>query len=262
MRSVWCCTGGVAALAAIFGCVTPDQIFVKFQAPGRVSGGLYADAQTLEFHAESTAPLVADVTLQTNLLRLDTHFDYDTGQVVFDGHGSALDRETHAMLLDAVTMRALSVGADLGSFPLEEQALYAALVMWEESGGIPLTQLSLAGGPSTCITPGQSYPVSDDSAGAAVRALLGREVVTADAAECDGLCGPGCAQLTPRPMWTLHCLELDACCKATDSLDCWAPNGECKEEYQRALSDFASGVDPNGEHCPAAPETPSAVAQK
>lgn len=280
MRSVWCCTGGVAVLAVVFGCVSPDQIFVKFQAPGRLSGGLYSDGQTLEFSSTSAAPLVADVTLQTTALRFDTHFDYDAGQVTLDGHGSALDWSTHAMLLDAVTGRAESVGADLASLPLEEQALYAALVMWEQSGGITVDQLSIAidrrtrearsleaplslvgggiedkalsGGAIPCVTPGASYALFDDTTPDVAGAALLPRVLTADTAECDGLCGPGCAQLTPRPMWTLHCLELDACCKATDSPDCWAPSGECSAEYQRALGDFVRGLDPEGEYCPAA----------
>jgi hypothetical protein len=277
MRSLWCCTGGVVALAAVFGCVAPDQIFVKFQAAGRLSGGLYAEGQTLEFSANSSAPLVADVTLRTTELSFDTHFDYDAGQVVLDGHGGALDRATHAMLLDAVTGRAESVSGELSSLPLEEQALYAALVMWEESDGIPLGQRSIAVDRRTregrtldeplstpgagiedkalwrnsisCIIPGHSYAVSYDYAGTTVNG----DVVTADAAECNGLCGPGCAQLTPQPMWTLHCLELDACCQATESADCWAPGGECGDEYQRAMADFVRGLDPKGEHCPAVP---------
>jgi hypothetical protein len=293
MRSVWCCMRGMAALAVVFGCVAPDQIFVKFQAPGRLSGGLYSDGQTLEFSSTSTAPLLADVTLQTTALRFDTHFDYDNAQVTLDGHGSALDWATHAMLLDAVTGRAESVGADLASLPLEEQALYASLVMWEQSGGIAVDQLAIpierrtraapgleargleaqptlvrdgtaddarSGEAIPCVTPGASYALFDEPTTAVAGAALLPRMLTADLADCDGLCGLGCAQLTPQPMWTLHCLELDACCKATDSPDCWAPSGECSVEYQRALGDFVRGLDPKGEYCPASAEALPALA--
>ncbi|HVZ36720.1 MAG TPA: hypothetical protein VG963_30030 [Polyangiaceae bacterium] len=308
--------GGLSILCAV-GCGLPDQVFVQFQSQSRISGGFYSQGQTVEFLAENPAPLVADVKLTTDSLRFDAHFDYATGVVVLDGHGGALDQPSHALLVDAVEARALSIGADLADLPLEQKALYTALVSWEQSGGIPIDRLSIAvdrslfaareavalsapsaessarGEPSSsssfpngaeeftrtssmqtprgisalaldvaadppelsraaggdairCVSRGQSYAVSYDAGSS-----MTDEIDTVGAQDCNGSCSPGCLQLTPDPMWTIACLAYDACCRASGGDgDCWAPEGECADEYEKAMADFVRGLDPTAPHCP------------
>jgi hypothetical protein len=310
-----CCMGGLSILCAV-GCGVPDQVFVQFESQNRVSGGFYSQGQTVEFWAENPAPLVADVRLVTDSLRFDAHFDYATGVVVLDGHGGALDQPSHALLVEAVAARALSIGADLADLPLEQRALYTALVGWEQSGGIPLDRLSIPvdrsmfgapeavalsapsaqpiarGRPSPsrsfpsaaeklaettsvkrspplpfvinaapaklseqspssradairCVVRGQSYAVSYAD-GSAMTDVI--EMV--DARDCNGSCSPGCLQLSPYPMWTLACLAHDACCRASGGdAECWAPQGECADEYEHAMADFVRGLDPTAPHC-------------
>jgi hypothetical protein len=98
----------------------------------------------------------------------------------------------------------------------------------------------------TCIERGSTYAVSfDEASGTTVDFPR-----TADVEECNGKCGPGCAPLTPWSMWTLDCLEHDACCSRTDeSLVCWTPLGQCGDEYVHAETDFLRGFDPLSSHC-------------
>jgi hypothetical protein len=261
--------GGLSILCAV-GCGAPDQVFVQLQGQSRVTGGFYSQGQTVEFWAENPAPLVADVKLLTGGLRFDAHFDYTAGVVVLDGHGGALDQPLHALLADAVEARALSIGADLADLPLEQKALYTALVSWEQSGGIALDRLSIAlardtvgaraalalGAPSApeavggdavrCVSRGQSYAVSYAAGSSMID-----EIAAADTRDCNGSCSPGCLQLTPAPMWTLACLAYDTCCRASGgATDCWAPQGECAGEYAKAMADFVRGLDPDASHCP------------
>lgn len=312
-----CCMGGLSILCAV-GCGVPDQVFVQFQSQSRVSGGFYSQGQTVEFWAENPAPLVADVKLLKDGLRFDAHFDYASGMVVLDGHGGALDQASHDLLVDAVEARALSIGADLADLPLEEKALYTALVSWEQSGGIPLDRLSIAvdrrlfgareavaistpaaesavlsrpsssrsfpngaeelsetasvqmpehgssgefaldapaaapeqtkpfgGDAIRCVSRGRSYAVSYDDGSSTTD-----EIDTVDSQDCNGSCSPGCLQLSPHPMWTLACLAHDACCRASGGdANCWAPQGECADEYEQAMADLVRGLDPTAPHC-------------
>lgn len=50
-------------------------------------------------------------------------------------------------------------------------------------------------------------------------------------------------------MWTLDCLEHDACCNVTSDDSCWTPLGECGDEYDDAMGDFLRGFDPFRRHC-------------
>jgi len=150
-----------------------------------------------------------------------------------------------------------------------EQALYATLVTWQQSGGIPLgrkvyslARRDVAAQPTQpnrervvsksfeddgieCVREGTSYLASFDFDDTVVI----EQSVTAGERNCDGLCGPDCVRLTPFEMWTLDCLEHDACCGATDSPDCWAPLGQCGDEYEHAIADFLRGFDPLSRHC-------------
>ena len=67
--------------------------------------------------------------------------------------------------------------------------------------------------------------------------------------ECNGQCGPYCTQLQPWRMWTLDCLEHDACCNVTSDDSCWTPLGECGDEYDAAMGDFLKGFAPFSKHC-------------
>lgn len=232
------------------------------RGPGRSEGRFRGSERELTFATESAGAGSADVTLALAGLRFDARFDFDAGEVVLDGHDAALDRDGHAALLEASQRLATELDADA---PLEQRALYAAIVAWHESGGVRLPEKrfalrqqeprealdgslpdkSLLDDGVTCLARGETYAVSFDHGATTVL----DEPVVAGAWECNGQCGPYCTELTPWRMWTLDCLEHDQCCRATDTPDCWAPLGECGDEYEAAIADFLRGFDPFSRHC-------------
>jgi hypothetical protein len=254
---------GIAAVGAMSGCGPSGSLPLESESePGRITGSFAGGDRVLEFEARSESPGVADVALEIAELRFAAHFDYVAGEVALDGHGAALDRASHGTLLDAAAALASTLAGEPADVPLEQRALYAAIVAWQQSGGVALPEQRFvlprrpapAEGPITksllddgvgCVLRGESYLVSFDYGDITVL----DEPVTADSWECNGLCGPYCVELTPWNMWTLDCLEHDQCCRATDTPDCWAPLGECGDEYEAAIADFLRGFDPFGSHC-------------
>jgi hypothetical protein len=225
---------------------------------GRFVGGDGADPLTLEFASTRSTPLSGEVEIVVGSLDYTLRYDYGiTRQIVADGQGAALDRPTQRLVLDALDAVTQRFGPNDPGLPLHEQMLFAGLALLEESGGMPLARLrfplgtdetekSLGNDGITCIERGDAYEVSFDDSNATVEG----QTVTADSDECNGLCGPGCSQLTPWKMWTLDCLEHDTCCQATgDHTLCWTPLGECGDEYTDAEADFLRGFDPLQRHC-------------
>ncbi|MET0412269.1 MAG: hypothetical protein ABW217_13285 [Polyangiaceae bacterium] len=230
--------------------------------PGRSEGRFDTSERELSFSAESPRQGLAEVTLAIDGARFDARFDFAAGEVMLDGHDAALDRGAHGVLLEAAEVLATDLDADAA---LEQRALYAAIVAWQQAGGVPLSQKrfalrqseqhtgldeplrdkSLLDDGVTCLARGETYAVSFDHGDASVI----DEPIVADGWECNGLCGPYCTELTPWRMWTLDCLEHDQCCRATDTPDCWAPLGECGDEYEAAIADFLRGFDPFARHC-------------
>ena len=252
----------VAACSLLaIGCGTPEvshDIELSEPGPGRSEGRFDLGERELSFSAESPRSGLAEVTLAIAGSRFDARFDFEAGEVVLDGHDAALDRDSHGVLLEAAQVLAAKLDADA---PLEQRALYATVVAWQQAGGVRLPEQrfalrgraaseglldkSLLDDGVTCLARGETYAVSFDYGDAAVI----DEPVVADAWECNGLCGPYCTELTPWRMWTLDCLEHDQCCRATDTPDCWAPLGECGDEYEGAIADFLRGFDPFARHC-------------
>jgi hypothetical protein len=225
---------------------------------GRFAGRDGTDPATLEFVSTRSTPLSGEVELSLGSLQYTLRYDYGAGrEVIADGQGAAIDRQTQHLLLDAIDAVRRELGPNDPGLPLHEQMLFAGLALLEESGGMPLdplrfplgadeTEKSLGNDGVTCIQRGDPYEVSFDDSNATVEG----QTVTADADECNGLCGPGCSQLTPWKMWTLDCLEHDTCCQATgDHTLCWTPLGECGDEYADAEADFLRGFDPLKGHC-------------
>jgi hypothetical protein len=228
----------------------------------------------LELSSEGTGPLAGHVVIAAGAVSLDMHYDFVAREVVADGHGAALDRHTHGLLRGAAAgvARELAPPADSpDATPLHEQMLSAGLVLLADSGGMPLSRLvfsldaaaagradapatpasapidkSLGNDGVSCVDRGGTHAVSfDDETGTALDLA-----VTADAGDCNGKCGPGCASLTPWAMWTLDCLEHDSCCAANDvGALCWTPLGQCGDEYVDAELDFLRGFDPLSRHC-------------
>jgi hypothetical protein len=227
-------------------------------SPDRIEGRFRSSQGALELSATSSRPGVAEVELELAGQRFDARFDHEAGVVVLDGHDIGLERASHRALGEAAASLAAELDADS---PLAARALYAAIVAWHESGGVPLPEQrfalreraaheglgdkSLLDDGVTCLARGETYAVSFDYGDSTVV----DEPVVADGWECNGLCGPYCTELTPWRMWTLDCLEHDQCCRATDTPDCWAPLGECGDEYQAAIADFLRGFDPFASHC-------------
>jgi hypothetical protein len=221
--------------------------------------GASAGSPVLEFASTRSAPLSGDVEVVAGSLAYTLHYDYGGArEVIADGQGDALERPTQGLVLEALDAVKVTLGRDEPALPLHEQMLFAALTLLAESGGMPLTRLrfplatdevekSLGNDGVTCIERGSAYEVSFDDADATVEG----ETVTADSEDCNGLCGPGCEQLTPWKMWTLDCLEHDRCCAVSGQLDaiCWTPLGECGDEYAAAEGDFLRGFDPLQRHC-------------
>lgn len=261
--------GGLAlgALRCGGGDAEVQGLVVDEQSNERISARYAADMTNIELSSTSTGAVAGDVVIAVGALTYDLHYDFAAREVVADGHAGALDRPTHALMRDVVESVADTLRPDPGqppeaqgaNLPLHEQMLYAALVLLEESGGMPLPRLvfrldplaeseidkSLGNDGVTCIERGEAYAVSFDDASGTTEDLL----VTADAAECNGKCGPGCTHLTPWAMWTLDCLEHDSCCDATGDPGCWTPLGQCGDEYVDAETDFLRGFDPLSSHC-------------
>jgi hypothetical protein len=272
---------GSAMLALLGGCGgdAPAPELAQAGLRGSFPEQAAAEGRVLEFSSVASAPAVADVQLRVGALSFDAHFDYVQGQVLTDGHGLALDHEAHALLrgaLEALLNEPPVAEPTAGTSDLDEpsvviptferRALYGTLVVWAESGGIPvlqktfalpgasqggLTDKSLGDDGVTCITRGESYEVSFNYGSSSTGGISVEDrLVTADSQSCNGLCGPACVLLTPFQSWTLDCLEHDECCAETDGgPDCWVPLGECGDEYERAVSDFLLGLDPFASHC-------------
>jgi hypothetical protein len=229
---------------------------IEQRSQDQLTGQFLAGDRTIEFASTRRAPFAGDVAIGAGTLSYGLHYDYDQREVVTDGHGAAIDRSSQRLLSDAMASLTERLGTAARSLPLHEQMLYAGLAMLEESGGMPLFRTtfpidppeldkSLGNDGVTCLERGGSYPASFDYGST----LVADETITADASDCNGQCGPGCTQLTPWRMWTLDCLEHDACCGATSNDPCWTPLGECGDEYVDAETDFLRGFDPFGTHC-------------
>lgn len=234
-------------------------LLVSEQTDARISGRFSSDGREIEFVARGTAPLAGDVQLRVGALSYDVHYDYETGAVRADGHGGALDRPALSTLREAIDGLLEYLGPSQPGSALHEQMLTASLSLLRDSGGMPLegqtfdlgaaqplVEKSLDDDGIRCIQNGEWYAVSFDSA---ETALVDADV-QAGSKDCNGQCGPGCAQLTPWRMWTLDCLEHDTCCAVTDGdAECWTPLGECGNEYDAAMKDFLRGYDPLHKHC-------------
>jgi hypothetical protein len=231
-------------------------LLVERQTDESIAGKFVAGDDVLEFAATREAPLVGDVELRLAALTYELHFDFVAGEVVTDGHGARLDRSAQGLLLGAVGAVAERLGSDAQSLPLHEQMLYAGLVTWQEAGGMALersqtslrprvTDKSIGNDGVTCLERGLTYLTSFDYGDVTI---VDRPV-TADADECNGMCGPYCTELSPWRMWTLDCLEHDTCCGDTDDDTCWTPLNACGDEYLDARTDFLRGFDPFQGHC-------------
>jgi hypothetical protein len=272
MHERWIC-GTVCTIAlGVGGCGAepPSAFAAQGDAASVASGSYAAEGRVLEYEARSSSPFVAEVALQIGSLLFDARYDYPAREVVTDGHGLSLDRPAHQLLGQAISALSAEFGSNATGMTFPEQALYATLVTWQQSGGIPLGRraYSLAGTGLAeaqaaqsngervisksveddgieCVQEGTSYLASFDFGDT----IVIDQSVTAGDRHCDGLCGPDCVRLTPFEMWTLDCLEHDACCGATDTPDCWVPLGECADEYEHAIADFLRGFDPLSRHC-------------
>jgi hypothetical protein len=269
MHERWTCAivCGVAAGAAL-SCGSEQPLALQAEGDGApaTSGSFVAADRILDYEARSSSSFVAEVQLQSGSLTFDALYDYPAGKVVTNGYGLALDRPTHHLLGRAIAALSRDGGSDAAGMTFSQQALYATLVTWQQSGGIPLGRkvYSLPGADAAaqpdpawivpksleddgieCVREGVSYLASFDFGDT----IVIEQSVTAGERNCDGLCGPDCVRSTPFEMWTLDCLEHDACCGATDSPECWAPLGECGDEYEHAIADFLRGFDPFSRHC-------------
>jgi hypothetical protein len=243
-------------------------LLVSEHEAARISGHFASPGREIEFTAEGTTPLSGDVGVLMGALSYDVHYDYEMALVRADGHGGAIDRPALRALGAAIESLSEYLGPSQPGSALHEQMLTASLALLRDSGGMPLERqtfdlgaphppLHAGTGPEVaeksleddgirCIQNGEWYPVSFDyGETAAVDAD-----VKAGSKDCNGQCGPACAQLTPWRMWTLDCLEHDTCCATTDGdAECWTPLGECGDEYEAAMKDFLRGVDPLRKHC-------------
>jgi hypothetical protein len=245
------------ALATLHcGSSEPDPLVIEQQTDSRIAGLYAADDRRIEFSSEGSSPWAGDVAIRAGSLTYDVHYDYEGREVVADGHGGAIDRNTQRLLGAALERVSVQLGKSDPTLPLHEQMLFAGLALLEESAGMPLPRMvfpldhapvdkSLGNDGVTCIERGASYAVSYDDGSSVVV----DQPVTSNASLCNGQCGPECTQLTPWVMWTLDCLEHDTCCGATSDDPCWTPLGECGDEYGDAEADFLRGFDPFGQHC-------------
>jgi hypothetical protein len=254
-------------------CAAPDApseegvLLIRTESAEAFSGRFVTAAHSLDFSARATSALIGDVEIVAGALTYDFHYDFDAHRVTTDAHGAGFDRETaralHAALAALSDRLVPRASASLArALPSPEQMSYAALASLAQSGGMAQGRMtfdsstpaspgvrdkSLGDDGIACIQPGGEYDVSYDIGSSVVSDVP----ITADTANCNGLCGPGCVQVTPWQMWTLDCLEHDACCAAVGDPDvvCWTPLGECGNEYDLAEADFLSGFDPFAAHC-------------
>jgi hypothetical protein len=249
---------GCLLAAASWRCDVADasSLLVERRTDEAITGRVLSEGRALEFAATSSDVWVGDVQLRAGSLTYDFHYDYVTEQVTVDGHGLGFDRPTAQLLSDAVQLIQDYFGADNPELSFHEQMLFAAVVTWQGSGGMPVeqrtfvlepdeTNKSLGNDGVTCIQSGQSYLVSFDYADTTV---IDRPVTAAES-DCNGSCGPSCSQLQPWRMWTLDCLEHDECCRDTGDSLCWTPLGDCGDEYADAEADFLRGFSPFKRHC-------------
>jgi hypothetical protein len=244
-------------------------LLVEARDGAQIQGRFLSDERTIDFWSTSNGPLAGSVRVQTGALTYDVLYDYggsDGGrEVVADGYGVALDRETQRALLPAIEALASYLGRNQPDLPLQEQMLYAGLSLLRDSGGMPLERKTFALGPQQGGSDASANEVEkslNDDGVRCVKRDLWYNVsfdydettiidgeVQAGVFECNGQCGPTCTQLQPWRMWTLDCLEHDSCCNATSTDSCWTPLGECGDEYDAAMGDFLRGFDPFGRHC-------------
>jgi hypothetical protein len=234
---------------------------VSVQTEQQIQGSFEQDEQVIRFSAVSTAPLAGDVRVDVGPMRYEVHYDYDAREVVADGYGGALAYEAQRPLLEAIAAVAEHLERDGREPWMHERMLHAGLGMLSDSGGMPLERKVFDLGPPerqggevaksieddgiSCIQSGETYFVSFDFGDTTV--IDGE--LQAGAFECNGQCGPYCTQLQPWRMWTLDCLEHDACCNVTSDDACWTPLGECGDEYDHATADFLRGYAPFSRHC-------------
>jgi hypothetical protein len=242
-------------------------LLVSVQTEQQLEGSFEHDDRVIRFSSNRSAPLAGDVRVDLGALRYELHYDYETGQVVADGYGGALDYEAQRPLLEAIEAVSARLQSQPQEAPLHEHMLYAGLSMLRDSGGMPLEPkvFDLGRAPEvggaeldgavldksieddgiSCIKSGRTYYVSFDYGDTTV--IDGE--LQAGVFECNGQCGPYCTQLQPWRMWTLDCLEHDACCNTTSDDACWTPLGECGDEYDAAMGDFLRGYAPFSRHC-------------
>jgi hypothetical protein len=250
----------VGLAGGTFQCGNASQtLLIEQRTETSLSGRLLSADPSLEFTSTVSGALAGAVALRVGDLAYDFDYDYAAGRVVADGHARGLDRQTHRLLSGAVQLLSDYLGPENAELPLQEQMLYAALVTWQEAGGMVLDRTefrlrtegeeiekSIGNDGVACIDSGLAYLASFDYGDTVV---LDR-AVTAGEADCNGMCGPACFQLQPWRMWTLDCLEHDECCRDTDGDgECWTPLGECGDEYRAAEADFLRGFDPFRRHC-------------
>jgi hypothetical protein len=268
------------AASAVLGCGSGDHaalldepaLLVDERTPERFAGRFTAAEGAVELSsAASVQPFAGNVSIDTGSLVYAVHYDYAARRVVTDGGGRAIDRESQRLLGEGLEHVTALLGPNNPELPLHEQMLYASLAMLQESAGMPLERTTFEIEPSdveesnvdpggvgpgsvekslgndgvSCVKRQQTYSASYDYGGT----VIVDYAITADASECNGRCGPTCTQLTPWNMWTLDCLEHDACCDATSDDSCWTPLGECGDEYGEAQTDFLRGFDPFRKHC-------------
>jgi hypothetical protein len=232
------------------------RLLLDERTPERIAGRVAAAGLDVEFSSIRTQPFAGEVAIDVGSLSYSVHYDYVARRVVSDGYGGAIDPKAQRLLGETLERVTAYLGPSSPELPLHEQMLYAGLAMLQESAGMPLEPMTFELEPSevekalgndgvTCLERHQTYPASYDYGSTVV---LDR-AITADSSECNGRCGPACTQLTPWNMWTLDCLEHDACCGATSSDSCWTPLGECGDEYGEAMTDFLRGFDVFRNHC-------------
>jgi hypothetical protein len=235
----------------------------------RLTGRFEAEQRVIDFSSQGSDALAGDVRIDIGALSYDVHYDFEAREggraVVSDGYGRAIDRVSQRALLAAIDALTRYLGPSRADAPLAEQMLPAALSLLRDSGGAPLERTRFDLGPKQSAASGESGVVNksleDDGIGCIKRGVwyavsydygdstVIDEVVEAGVFECNGQCGPTCSQLQPWGMWTLDCLEHDACCNVTSDDSCWTPLGECGDEYDAAMGDFLRGFDPFRKHC-------------
>lgn len=256
LAALRCGSGDLTRLSAESVLSEEAALILDERTPERIAGRFTAAGRDVELSSTGTQPFAGEVAIDIGSLSYSVHYDYVARKVVSNGYGGAIDRGSQRLLGLALERVTEYLGSSNPALPLHEQMLHAGLAMLQESAGMPLEPMSFEIEPSlvekslgndgvSCIKRDQTYSASYDHGSTVV---LDR-AITADSSECNGRCGPTCTQLTPWNMWTLDCLEHDACCGATSDDSCWTPLGECGDEYGEAQTDFLRGFDPFRKHC-------------